>query len=117
MGIFSTNGTDKKIELLQQMLFRLGVNHNRLGLTMDVEPKIVPYEVGVNNAIRPYKIFNSSDYKDAYIESIEDPTLKNLIFVGTIDQMTNVSDAMINFTDWTAFFREGYAKELSKGKS
>jgi len=117
IGIFSTNNTIKQIQLLQQMLVRLGENHNNLGLSKVVDPKIVPYEVGVNNAIRPYKIFNSSDYKDACIESIEDPTLQNLIFVGTVDQMTNVSDAMINFTDWTIMLREGYEKELSKFKS
>ncbi len=117
LKISSTNNTDKQIELLQQMLIRLGENYNSLGLTKEVEPKIVPYEVGVNNAVRPYKIYNSSDYKDACIESIEDPTLKNLIYVGTVDQMTNVSDAMINFTDWPKILREGFAKELSKGKS
>lgn len=116
LEIFSTNDTAKQIQLLQQMLVRLGENHTKLVLTKNVEPKIVPYEVGVNNAVRPYKIFNSSDYKDACIEIIEDPTLQKLIFVGTIDQMTNVSDAMINFTEWTTILREGYAKELSKGK-
>jgi hypothetical protein len=117
MGIFSTNDTIKQIQLLQKMLIRLGENHNRLVLSKVVDPKIVPYEVGVNNAVRPYKIFNSSDYKDACIESIEASALQKLIFVGTVDQLTNVSDAMINFTDWTTILREGYEKELSKNKS
>ncbi|MBO0992025.1 DUF4037 domain-containing protein [Bacillus sp. SD088] len=114
--IFSTNDKNKQIELLQQMLVRLGENHNRLRLSKVINPTIVSYEVGINNAVRHYKTFNSSAYKDACTESIEDPTLQKLIFVGTVDQMTNVSDAMINFSDWTKILREGYAKALSKSR-
>ena len=114
LKIFSTQDTLQQRDLLQQMLIRLGDNHNKLRLTQFVNPKIIPYEVGINNAVRPFRIFNSSDYKDACIDSIKNPILKKLVFVGTVDQMTNVSDAMINFTDWTAILKEGYTKQLSK---
>lgn len=43
--------------------------------------------------------------------------MKKLIYVGTVDQMTNVSDAMINFTEWTSILRDGYTKELLKSNS
>lgn len=98
------------------MLLKLGENHNKLSLTRFVSPSIVDYEVGVNNAIRPYKIINSADYKDVCLESIQDPALKKLIFVGGIDQLTVTSDAMINFTDWKSIIKNGYEKQLILNK-
>lgn len=70
LEITSSKDIKYQIELLQRMLFQLGNYHNTLSLSRFVEPKITEYEVGVNNAIRPYLIFNSSDYKDARIEKL-----------------------------------------------
>lgn len=108
----SCQNVKRQIDLLQNMLFQLGNTHNTLFLTRFVEPKTVNYEVGVNNAVRPYLIFNSSEYKDACVESIQNPSLKELVYVGAIDQMTNVSDAMINFTDWKVVIRNGFEAML-----
>jgi hypothetical protein len=66
------------------MLFHLGNHHDMLSLSRFVEPKIIEYEVGVNNSIHPYLIFNSSDYKNACIESIGNTAWKEFIYLGTI---------------------------------
>jgi hypothetical protein len=108
----SCQNVKHQIELLQKMLFQLGNTHNALHLAKAVDPKTVNYEVGVNNAVRPYLIFNSSEYKDACIAGIQNPSLKKLVYTGAIDQMTNVSDAMINFTDWKAVIRRGFETML-----
>lgn len=94
------------------MLLKLGAKHNTLSLTKYVAPEIVNYEVGVQNAVRPYRIINSADYKNACMESIEDKQLKNLLFVGSIDQLANTTDLMINFTDWKTTLRNGYQDRL-----
>lgn len=69
--LLSSMDINKQIETLHKLLLKLGEYHNFLGITKAVAPKIVKYEVGVNNAIRPYLILNSAEYKDACIDSIQ----------------------------------------------
>lgn len=116
LEILSDKDTANQIKSIQKLLFNLGDRHNSLSLTEIVQPKITNYEVGVNNAVRPYKIFNSSDFKDACINSIQDIALKELVYVGALDQMTNPSDALINFTDWRSIIKNGFQAQLGKGK-
>ena len=114
--ILSDNDIANQIKSIQKLLFELGDIHNTLSLTNLVQPKITYYEVGVNNAVRPYMIFNTSDFKDACINSIQDIALKELVYVGALDQMTNPSDAFINFTDWCSIIKNGFQILLEKGK-
>ena len=111
--IVSCQNVKRQITLLQGMLFQLGNIHNTLQLTKPVKPRTVNYEVGVAHAVRPYLIFNSSEYKDACIAGIRNSSLKKLVCTGAIDQMTNVSDAMINFTDWKEVIQHGFETMLS----
>jgi hypothetical protein len=103
---------DGQIEILHDMLIRLGEGHNALGLTRQVEPRICNYEVGIDGAVRPYRIINASDYIEALKESIGDMALRELPTVGAIDQLGNTTDIMINFSHWKPVFEVGYDQGL-----
>lgn len=114
--VLSVKEVEEQIVLLHQMLLKLGEFHNTLSLTKSVAPKLVQYQVGIDNAVRPYEIINSAEYQSACLESIQDSALRNLTSVGSIDQLT-ASDAMINFTSWKSTLQEGYEQRLRSGRN
>jgi hypothetical protein len=89
-----------KEEGINQALWVLAANHNSLGLTAKVTPGIRDFEVGINNAIRPYPVINASDFVKACKESISDRDLRSVPTLGAIDQLTHGDDRLINFTSW-----------------
>lgn len=90
------------------MLAWLGRRHNALGLGRLVEPRHAPFEVGINNAIRPYETVNAGDYVAALRETIKDDDLRALAPVGAVDQLTHSDDVMIAYTDWPARLTREY---------
>lgn len=93
---------------LLQALVLAGHRHNALALTEPVPPRIGPFEVGVNGAVRPYPVPNSAAYVDALVAAITDPKLRDLPRVGTIDQFTHADDVVINFTGWPGMLAEDF---------
>lgn len=105
---------DAQIAILHDMLMRLGEAHNSLGITRPVKPRICNYEVGIDGAVRPYMIINSSEFIEALKDGITDMALREMPLVGAIDQLGNATDVMINFSYWKPVFEDGYRQGLVK---
>lgn len=85
---------------INRALKLLGEQHNSLALTSVVSPMIINFEVGINNAVRPYRVLNAGDFVKACKNSISDDRLLGIPIVGSIDQLTHADDLLINFTSW-----------------
>ena len=97
----------------QQALLLLGDRHNDLRLTASVTPRIVDFAVGINDAARPFPVLNTAAYIDATVDAIDDPALRQLPRVGSIDQLTHADDTLINFSDWPRQLERNYRTLLS----
>lgn len=107
----------QRLDALLGALCVLAEAHNDLGITAPVTPRIAPFEVGMNDAVRPYRTLNIGEFIDATIDSIEDASLRNLPRVGSIDQLTHADDQLINFTIWPQMLREKFRSQLSGAES
>ena len=114
VSILNSQDLREQTSLWQKLLVQLGENHNLLGITRPVAPLIRPYEVGIDGAVRPYRIFNAAGYTNACTESIADPAIKSLACVGALDQMANATDAFINFSPWNTIVRDGFRAQLTQ---
>lgn len=99
---------------LRSAMTWLGERHNTLGLGPKVEPRYGPFDVGINDAIRPYETINAGDFVRALKEAIVDDGLRGLLQVGSIDQLTHADDVMVNFTDWPARLTREYRVLLTQ---
>ncbi|MFM1653766.1 hypothetical protein ACI7RC_16915 [Brevibacillus sp. B_LB10_24] len=97
---------------MKQVLEIVAERHNTLGLTSSVSPKFVPFQVGINHAVRPYRVLNAGSYVEACKSAITDETIRTLAHVGAIDQLTHVDDAFINFTSWPDRLKHCYKAEM-----
>ncbi|ROP72732.1 DUF4037 domain-containing protein [Curtobacterium sp. PhB115] len=93
---------------LRAALQLLGHRHNVLGLGAPVEPSYGPFEVGINDAVRPYETINAGDYVRSLREVIAANDLRHFALVGSIDQLTHGDDALVNYTDWPARLTREY---------
>ncbi|WP_052487618.1 DUF4037 domain-containing protein [Gordoniibacillus kamchatkensis] len=96
-----------------QALGIVAEKHNFLGLTPTVQRTFEHYKVGINDAVRPYRVLNAGSYAEACKRAITDATLSKLVPVGSIDQLTHVDDAFINFTAWPKRLEHAYKIELA----
>ncbi|NUT06942.1 MAG: DUF4037 domain-containing protein [Hamadaea sp.] len=108
----SADDSTAEASALSEALVALGHTHNNLGLSSPVTPRLGDFEVGVNNAVRPYTVINAADFIAATREAIEDPALKSMIQVGAIDQLTHADDAIATHTDWPAHLTDVYRREM-----
>lgn len=99
---------------LNRALLLLGDRHNTLGLTEVVAPAVGDYEVGINNAVRPYQVMNAGKFANACKQAIQDESLRRLPCVGTIDQLTHADDLLINFTAWPQQLAQVYQHGLER---
>lgn len=104
--------TGRRDQPVCEALLELGRRHNALALSAPIEPVIDRFEVGVNDAVRPYPVLNTAAFIDATVEAIADRALRNLPRVGTIDQLTHADDLVINFTGWPAELAATYRDQL-----
>jgi len=99
-GILQSQDYRTREDYINQALMLLGARHNDLGLTPTVVPAVHNFEVGINDAVRPYPVLNAGDFVKACKRSISDMRLRELPTVGAIDQLTHADDLLINFTSW-----------------
>uniref|UniRef100_UPI001F2B7427 DUF4037 domain-containing protein n=1 Tax=Geminicoccus flavidas TaxID=2506407 RepID=UPI001F2B7427 len=97
---------------LHRALALLAEQHNRLGLTPHVAATVSQFRVGINNAIRPYLVFNAGEFAAACRSAIGHGALRELVTVGTFDQLTHADDALVNFTRWPEQLADSYARLL-----
>ncbi|MEU4579830.1 DUF4037 domain-containing protein [Nonomuraea sp. NPDC023979] len=97
---------------LPEALAELGRRHNDLGLSAPVEPVLGDFRVGINDAVRPYRVLNSAGFHAATVAAITDPALRALVTVGGLDQLTHADDALVNFTPWPGRLGEVYRSLL-----
>jgi hypothetical protein len=97
---------------LVKMLQSVAEKHNQLGLTPSVEVVADRFDLKINAATRPYRVINANRFVVACREAIGDPGLRNLRLVGSIDQLTNATDLLINFTDWPRRLARLYEEDL-----
>jgi hypothetical protein len=76
--------------------------HNTLGLTPPVDTSTGHFRVNINDAVRPYRVLNAGRFVEACRAAIENESLRALVPVGALDQLTHADDAMVNFTSWPA---------------
>lgn len=93
-------------------LVMIAERHNALGVAPQVPPIVAPFQVGINDAVRPYRVLNAGSYAEACRQAIADETLRQTVAVGGIDQLTHADDALINFTSWPCHLEAGYKAEL-----
>jgi hypothetical protein len=112
-AILAAHDEHDRMEALHAAMLLLAYRHNKLGVTSRVEPKIGPFQVGVNNAIRPYNVINAGDFAESSRAAIRDGALRKLATVGTFDQLTHADDALVNFTAWPQRIAKIYEDLLS----
>jgi hypothetical protein len=101
-----------KLPYLHQLIMALGKRQNELNICGYREPAYDDFKVGIDGAVRPFKVFNAGDFKNACIESIKNKKLKDMICVGAIDQLTHAGDALINFSNWSNALMKIYQSYL-----
>lgn len=97
---------------ISDALLLLARRHDGLRIAEEVTPVIRDFAVGINDAVRPYPVLNTAELIDAAVASIEDPRLRDLPRVGSIDQLTHADDLLINFTTWPAELAAEYRRQL-----
>jgi hypothetical protein len=110
----SAEAPSSAISAISHALLEVGHRHNGLGLSESVTPRIGPFAVGINDAVRPYEVVNAADFIDATRDAITDSGLRKLIQIGAIDQLTHADDAVGTHTDWPAYIIDGDRREWTK---
>ncbi|TDD94263.1 DUF4037 domain-containing protein [Jiangella asiatica] len=100
--------------LVNRALVVLGERHDDLGLTRPTRPRVGPFEVGINDAVRPYQVINAGDFVQALRAAIADPALRATVPVGGIDQLTHADDSVVTHTDWPDLLALVYRDELRR---
>jgi hypothetical protein len=83
---------------LSRALLSLADRHNQLAISEAVKPKIDDFQVMINDAVRPFPVLNTSELINATLQAISDRQLRDLPRIGSIDQLTEADDTMINFS-------------------
>jgi hypothetical protein len=85
--------------------------HNALGVTAPLPTAAGPFEVRINDAVRPYRVLNANRFVQACLASIADERLRRLPVVGSIDQLTDPTD-LLRFTEWPRRLAALYERQL-----
>ncbi len=99
-AVLSAHDETSRIDSIHRALRLLADQHNELGVTARVQPTFGEFKVGIDHAVRPYRVINAGDFSEACKTAITDAALRNLVPVGTFDQLTHADDALVNFTTW-----------------
>jgi len=103
---------DHRERALLALYEALARRHNTLGITAPQATTPGHFEVGVNDAVRPFLVLNAGRFAQACLESLADGALRRYPLVGSIDQLTEPTDALIHFTDWPRQLGAIYRRRL-----
>lgn len=113
-ALLEASEPDRQEDALRTALEVSGVGHNQVTSAESIDARCRPFEVGINDARRPYQVLNADRFVQACLRQIDDPALRRLAPVGSIDQLTHSGDLLVNFTDWPTAIRQIY-RELAAG--
>lgn len=99
---------------MTQALEMVAAGHNSLELTVTVPPTFEHFKVGINDAVRPYRVLNAGSYVEACKDAIANKAVSKLVPVGAIDQLAHVDDSLINFTSWPKRLEHIYKSEIAE---
>jgi uncharacterized protein DUF4037 len=88
--------------------------HNALGVTAAPSVTTQPFEVGINNTVRPFSVLDAGRFAEACLAAIGDEQLRGLPLVGSIDQLTYPTDLLMHFTDWPRQLSAIYERKLGE---
>ena len=94
----------------------VAAQHNRLDRDQPLDPTCQPFEVGINDARRPYRVLNAERFAQACLHKVTDPELRQLAPVGAIDQLTHSSDQLTNFSQWPSSLTTVYDDLLKRSQ-
>lgn len=94
-------------------LAELGRRHDDTGVSAPVGPAAGDFDVGINGAVRPYRVSNAGAYARASLASVTDPALRALLPVSALDQLTHGDDTLVTFSAWPGRLAEAYRAELA----
>lgn len=116
-AILSAEDDTTRIAAIHDALFLVAERHNTLGLTSHIEPTIDNFQVGIDDAVRPYLVINAGKVVEGCRAAIGDGALRDLVMVGTFDQLTHGDDALVNFTTWPQQIAKVYDRLLEASPS
>jgi hypothetical protein len=111
-AVLAARDDTARIEALHKALLLAADRHNGLGLTRHVPPVVDRFNVGINDAVRPYRVINAGKFVEGCKAAIEEKALRALVTVGTFDQLTHGDDALVNFTAWPQHIAQIYEQLL-----
>lgn len=94
-------------------LAELGRRHDAAGVSAPVGPAAGDFHVGINDAVRPYRVSNAGAYARASLAAVTDPALRALLPVGALDQLTHGDDMLVTFSAWPGRLADAYRGELA----
>lgn len=94
-------------------LAELGRRHDAAAVSAPVGPAAGDFDVGINGAVRPYRVSNAGAYVRATLAAVADPALRALLPVGALDQLTHGDDTLVTFSGWPGRLAEAYRAELA----
>ena len=111
-AILAAQDAATRIDALHDALFLVAGRHNALGLTPHILPAVDCFHVGINDAIRPYRVINAGKFVEGCKAAIANHALRELMTVGTFDQLTHADDALVNFSTWPKQIAKIYEHQL-----
>jgi hypothetical protein len=111
--VCAAEGFARREQALIHLSALMAGRHNALGVTGALSTTTGSFEVGINDAVRPYRVLNAGRFAKACLDAITDEALRRMPAVGAIDQLTNPTDLLIHFTDWPQQMRGVYQRHLA----
>lgn len=106
-------GGDGADDPIVAALAELGRRHDAAAVSDPVGPAAGDFDVGINNAVRPYRVSNAGAYARATLAAVGDPALRALLPVGALDQLTHGDDTLVTFSAWPRRLAAAYRDELA----
>lgn len=110
--VFAAGDFARREQAVVRLYEAMAQRHNALGVTPVLSVTTGLFNVGINDAVRPFRVLNVSRFKKACLEAITDEALRRLPIVGAIDQLTNPTDLLTHFTDWPRQLHMVYQHQL-----
>lgn len=107
----------RRIEALHEAYFSSRSGTTPLASRPCLEPAGDHFPVGINDAVRPYRVINAGEFAEGCKAATADDALRELVTVRTFDQLTHADDALVNFTTWPQRIEKVYEHLLKASQS